>query len=162
MNEIMLYETDFPGIYVTEDGYFVDEYGDVYDEDGDLIEEDALIINEGYVNEMNWGKIGKKLTKASNANYAKGLKAQAKGDILTAAGKKAKGMKKWDKGVSLVNKSQRQELVARRVRDHQRLMDARKVWADPTKEYGKTQSVKALLRSPWKNQRSVMLGRVYN
>lgn len=44
---IELYETEYPGIYVTEDGYFVDEYGDVYDEDGDLIEEDAVVLNEG-------------------------------------------------------------------------------------------------------------------
>ena len=41
-----LYETDMPGIYITEDGYYVDSDGSIYDEDGDLIEEDAVVINE--------------------------------------------------------------------------------------------------------------------
>lgn len=37
-----IYETEMPGIYVTEDGYFVDTDGSLYDQDGDLIEEDVI------------------------------------------------------------------------------------------------------------------------
>ena len=62
-----LYETEFPGMYVTEDGYLVDEDGNLYDEDGNLIEENALVLNE-----MNWGKIADKLAKRGEISLAKG------------------------------------------------------------------------------------------
>ena len=35
---VNLYETDFPGMYMTEDGYYVTESGDIYDEEGTLLE----------------------------------------------------------------------------------------------------------------------------
>lgn len=39
-----LYYTEFPDMYVTEDGYLVDIDGNLYDGDGDLIEEDAIVL----------------------------------------------------------------------------------------------------------------------
>lgn len=40
-----LYETDFPGMYMTEDGYLVDTDGALYDQDGDLIQENAVYFD---------------------------------------------------------------------------------------------------------------------
>lgn len=42
MNTIALYETEYDGVYATEDGYLVDEDGNLYDGNGDLIQESAI------------------------------------------------------------------------------------------------------------------------
>lgn len=74
-NDIILYETEFPGMYLAEDmgGYFlVDEEGSIYDYDtGDLIQEDVVVLNEVVLNEMNYENIHDKLTKKINDAYNK-------------------------------------------------------------------------------------------
>ena len=49
MNAINLYETEYDGVYATEDGYLVDEDGNLYDGDGDLIEENAITVDDGSI-----------------------------------------------------------------------------------------------------------------
>lgn len=75
--EFDLYETDMPGIYVTEDGYYVDSDGSLYDEDGDLIEEDAVAINELFGSSNNLNSYqqahNNKITSMQHKNFAKGL-----------------------------------------------------------------------------------------
>ena len=71
-NDIILYETEFPDMYLAEDmggGYFlVDEEGSIYDYDtGDLIQEDVVVL----LNEMNYKNIHDKLTKKMNDMYNK-------------------------------------------------------------------------------------------
>lgn len=76
--DIDLYETDFPGIYVTEDGYFVDDNGSVYDSDGDLIEENTLVLNEslGYNGVLRLARQGKiKIRGANRASTVAQIKA---------------------------------------------------------------------------------------
>ena len=47
MNTIALYETEYDGVYATEDGYLVDEDGNLYDGNGELVEEDAVVLERG-------------------------------------------------------------------------------------------------------------------
>ena len=49
MSAINLYETEYDGVYATEDGYLVDEDGNLYDGDGDLIEENAITVDDGSI-----------------------------------------------------------------------------------------------------------------
>ena len=70
MSAINLYETEYDGVYATEDGYLVDEDGNLYDGDGDLIEENAIIL-EG--EKMNKAKAyGKEAAKAASVGIAAG------------------------------------------------------------------------------------------
>lgn len=103
-----LYETEFPGMYVTEDGYLVDEDANLYDEDGNLIEENALVLNE-----MNWGKIADKLAKRGEISLAKGR-------VLDTPFTKKMRDKHIIKGLN-------DKYVEGRIRAHQNLMLKRKM-----------------------------------
>lgn len=78
---IDLYETDFPGMYMTEDGYFVDTDGSLYDEDGDLIEENAVVLNE-----INTDPIYDKLSKRQTHDVHKIWDLEDKYDAAKKAG----------------------------------------------------------------------------
>lgn len=67
---IDLYETDFPGMYMTEDGYYISESGDIYDEDGDLIEEDAVVLEGKMQRKMR--RHGKYMSKEGKAAISGG------------------------------------------------------------------------------------------
>ena len=76
--DIDLYKTDFPGMYVTEDGFMVSESGDIYDQEGNLLEEDAVMleapaqigavktIKANPVRDKLWNGLGKATRYAQN------------------------------------------------------------------------------------------------
>ena len=90
-----LYETDFPGMYVTEDGYYVDEYGSIYNEDGEIIEENAVVINELFGSNLNsyQKEHNRQINRLQLKNGVSGLiKQQAYGTAGMAGGAAAGGM----------------------------------------------------------------------
>ena len=68
MSAINLYETEYDGVYATEDGYLVDEDGNLYDGDGDLIEENAIVLEGEKMNKVK--NAGKEAAKAYGAALA--------------------------------------------------------------------------------------------
>ena len=80
--DIELYETEFPGMYITEDGYLVDDDGNLYDGNGDLIEENAVVLNEslGYNGVLKLARKGKIKIRGANRASTVSLIKQHGGD----------------------------------------------------------------------------------
>lgn len=119
---VNLYYTEFPGMYVTEDGYLVDNEGNLYDGDGDLIEENALILenDDEYYN-----------TRIDNAKKAQ--------DVARNAANKYEGMykdamKNNDKNAVLNNfrKMNRASYLASRYRQHGENLEREKTFIKPS------------------------------